>query len=100
MGTQSPLSRAGNANSGARVVLVGHHEDRLARFAGGAFRHAIHARHADWIRTVRNLAPGGVQVAVDTVGSIQAVEGLKSRLNTRSSTPRWITEIRCSGTLG
>ena len=64
--------------SGVHVVLVGHHEDRLARFAGGPFRHAINGHHADWIRTVRDLAPGGVQVGVDTVGSIQAVEGLMS----------------------
>jgi 2-desacetyl-2-hydroxyethyl bacteriochlorophyllide A dehydrogenase len=59
---------------GARVVLVGHHDSRLARFAGPPLRHTIHAKREDWAQAVRALAPEGVQVAVDTVGSIPAVE--------------------------
>lgn len=61
---------------GARAILVGHHDDRLARFAHRPFRHAVRATDTDWVRSVQDLAPNGVRVVVDTVGSISAVEHL------------------------
>jgi 3-hydroxyethyl bacteriochlorophyllide a dehydrogenase len=67
---------------GAEVILVGHHAYRLAMFAGGAMRHRVHARDADgWVRSVRDALPGGrraggIQVLVDTVGSIPSLEAL------------------------
>jgi 2-desacetyl-2-hydroxyethyl bacteriochlorophyllide A dehydrogenase len=61
---------------GANVVLVGRHDDRLARFETGPLRHVVNTRSADWIEAIRALCPGGLQVAVDTVGSIAVMEGL------------------------
>ena len=58
---------------GASVVLVGHHDDRLAKFADRPLGHVVNARKQDWEHTVRDLAQGGVRVAVDTVGSILVV---------------------------
>ncbi|MFH1572125.1 MAG: zinc-binding dehydrogenase [Gemmatimonadota bacterium] len=59
---------------GARVVLVGRHDDRLARFRTGPSAHTVNAAREDWLARVRQLLPGGVQVAVDTVGSVPALE--------------------------
>lgn len=61
---------------GANVVLLGHHEDRLARFVPGPLQHTVDTSHEDWMEAVRTLLPGGAQVLVDTVGSIGAVEAL------------------------
>jgi 2-desacetyl-2-hydroxyethyl bacteriochlorophyllide A dehydrogenase len=61
---------------GAEVAVVGHHEYRLARFANAAWRHAIHAKRQARAQTVDDLFPQGIQVLVDTVGSISAVEEL------------------------
>jgi 2-desacetyl-2-hydroxyethyl bacteriochlorophyllide A dehydrogenase len=62
---------------GAGVILVGHHDYRLALFAGGPFRQCLNAREPGrWMHAVRDLAPGGIQILVDTVGSIAAVEAL------------------------
>jgi bacteriochlorophyllide a dehydrogenase len=58
---------------GARTVLVGRHDDRLRRFAVGPGRCTVNARTSPWLDTVRQCLPGGVQVAVDTVGSLQAL---------------------------
>lgn len=60
---------------GAEVVLVGRHADRLAKFPTGPMRHVVNAREEEWLPVVK-LLPGGVQVAVDTVGSIQSIEQL------------------------
>lgn len=59
---------------GAHVTLIGHHEGRLRRFAPAPNRHVILAKGTQWVREVEALCPGGVDVAVDTVGSIGAVE--------------------------
>ena len=55
---------------GAEVALVGRHANRLAYFAGRPGRHIIDAGQRDWRQAVLALFSGGVQVAVDTVGSI------------------------------
>jgi len=60
---------------GANVVLVGRHAERLQRFGDGPLRCTINTQQqADWLSVVRQRFPTGVQVAVDTVGSIAAVE--------------------------
>jgi len=61
---------------GAEVLLVGRHEDRLARFSREPYRRVVNARHTDWPALARDLFPNGVRVGVDTVGSIPAVEAL------------------------
>jgi 2-desacetyl-2-hydroxyethyl bacteriochlorophyllide A dehydrogenase len=63
---------------GAEVALIGRHEDRLAKFAPGPRRHVINERTSDWPSMVRRYFPNGVQVAVDTVGAISAVESALS----------------------
>ena len=55
---------------GANVALVGRHNDRLKKFTSG---HIINAKETDWADAVRNLYPSGAQIAVDTVGSIDAM---------------------------
>lgn len=71
--TAQTLSRRG-----AEVVLVGRHADRLAQFAGWPGAHTVHAREADWVAAVRERVPGGVQVGVDTVGSLDVMDGLQA----------------------
>ncbi len=64
------------ARRGAEVVLVGRHDDRLARFAGWPRAQVINAHKADWVDEVRQRFPDGIHVGVDTVGSLAAMEGL------------------------
>jgi threonine dehydrogenase-like Zn-dependent dehydrogenase len=65
---------------GAQVVLVGHHEDRLARFAEGPGRYRLYAGTDDWADRVRETLPRGIDVLVDTVGSIEVVEALQPQM--------------------
>ncbi|MCX7013070.1 MAG: zinc-binding dehydrogenase [Candidatus Sumerlaeota bacterium] len=62
---------------GAEVLLVGRHDDRLARFPPGRGRRTLNEKRADWIQSVREQFPKGVRVAVDTVGSIPGVMALR-----------------------
>ena len=55
---------------GAQVTLVGRHPDRLERWPGAR----INEREQDWSRAVRTRFPDGLQVVVDTVGSVAALE--------------------------
>jgi 2-desacetyl-2-hydroxyethyl bacteriochlorophyllide A dehydrogenase len=62
---------------GAEVILVGHHDYRLAMFAGSPLRRCLNAREqGHWAQAVRDLVPGDIQVLIDTVGSIASVEAL------------------------
>lgn len=61
---------------GADVVLVGRHADRLARFPQTPHAHCINTYETDWRAAVAQLLPQGIQIAVDTVGSIGLVERL------------------------
>ena len=61
---------------GADVVLVGHHEDRLARFATGPFRHVLNTGQRSAVPALKELLPQRIQVLVDTVGSVPAIEEL------------------------
>jgi 2-desacetyl-2-hydroxyethyl bacteriochlorophyllide A dehydrogenase len=64
---------------GARVLMVGRHDERLARFTATAADAVVNVSGAqeDLVAVVRDWAAGdGVQVVADTVGSIPAVESL------------------------
>jgi 2-desacetyl-2-hydroxyethyl bacteriochlorophyllide A dehydrogenase len=61
---------------GANVLLVGHHDDRLVKFLPGQGRHVVNATEVECSRAVGDLFPQGVQVLVDTVGSVPALEEL------------------------
>lgn len=69
---------------GAEVVLVGRHPDRLAKFTPGPFRHTVNAKDEDWLEFVNRKLSNRIQVAVDTVGSIAAIEQLLPHLRRNS----------------
>lgn len=58
---------------GATVLLAGKHDDRLAFFPAGNRRHRINVTREDLAARARELAPAGLAVAVDTVGSAEAI---------------------------
>lgn len=58
---------------GAKVVMVGRHDDRLEKFAGKPGCHVINNHRPDPMRELYRLLPQGVTVMVDTVGSIPAI---------------------------
>lgn len=61
------------ASRGARVALVGRHPDRLAHFAGWPGASLINTHDGPWIKQLLDLYPEGVQIAVDTVGSLDVM---------------------------
>jgi 2-desacetyl-2-hydroxyethyl bacteriochlorophyllide A dehydrogenase len=61
---------------GAQTVLVGRHNDRLARFTGRPGRLGVNASNTDWLNALADLFPDGVRYAVDTVGDRSVLEGL------------------------
>lgn len=61
---------------GAHVVLVGRHDDRLAKFKTSPTCHTVNAKKENWQDAVRDLLPNGAQVGVDTVGSVDALTDL------------------------
>ena len=71
--TAQTLSRRG-----AEVVLVGRHDDRLARFAACPQARTVNENASDWVEQVRAWFPGGVHVGVDTVGSLEVMDGLQA----------------------
>lgn len=71
--TAQTLSRRG-----ARVALVGRHADRLQRFRDWPGAHLIDEQAGDWQEAVRAWAPAGLHVGVDTVGSLEVMDGLRA----------------------
>jgi 2-desacetyl-2-hydroxyethyl bacteriochlorophyllide A dehydrogenase len=66
------------ASRGAKVVMVGRHDERLAaleEFPGGV---TINSRNVDWIEALQEIGIDGIKVAVDTVGSIEVLEEMAS----------------------
>jgi 3-hydroxyethyl bacteriochlorophyllide a dehydrogenase len=62
---------------GARVLLLGRHDDRLDRFALAAGDKAVNTAREDAVEAVRAWAePDGVQAVCDTVGTIPLLEAL------------------------
>ena len=66
---------------GARVMMVGHHNDRLEKIAGRHDTHVVNSLACDPIEEIKELLPDGVQVLVDTVGSIQAISQYMPAMN-------------------
>ncbi len=64
------------ASRGARVLLVGRHADRLAKFRPRPGDAVLDAESGAPLNAVRRWAPDGVQVVVDTVGSVPAMQAL------------------------
>ena len=56
---------------GAEVMLVGRHEDRMSKFTQGR---CVNEKETDWVKAALDLYGKTVQVVVDTVGSVDAVE--------------------------
>ncbi|HET6385122.1 MAG TPA: zinc-binding dehydrogenase [Armatimonadota bacterium] len=61
---------------GARVMLVGRHADRIGRFHRREQDGVVNSREEDPVSAAEAWAPDGLQVIVDTVGSIEAMENL------------------------
>ena len=58
---------------GATVIMAGKHDDRLSRFPAGNRRHHANITREDLAAKVQEVAPSGLAVAVDTVGSVDAI---------------------------
>jgi 2-desacetyl-2-hydroxyethyl bacteriochlorophyllide A dehydrogenase len=56
---------------GANVMLIGRHEDRLKRFNQGE---CVNAKMTNWVEAALVRFGKTVQVVVDTVGSVEAVQ--------------------------
>ena len=63
------------AARGAEVVMVGRHEDRLGHFKKGE---TLLDKEGAWMKKVKERFPDGVQVGVDTVGSLGVMGHLES----------------------
>ncbi|MDQ3815274.1 MAG: zinc-binding dehydrogenase [Armatimonadota bacterium] len=61
---------------GARVLLVGRHDERLSRFTTKSGDRLVHAQREDALIAAREWAPQGVQAVADTAGSIASIEAL------------------------
>ncbi len=68
------------ASRGAQVTLVGRHDDRLRRFADWPGAQTVNAREEDWLSRIRDRFPDGVHVAVDTVGSMAALDDIQQAM--------------------
>jgi bacteriochlorophyllide a dehydrogenase len=65
------------AARGAEVVMVGRHEDRLSHFTSGE---TMLEAGGDWVAAIKEKFPQGLQVGVDTVGSLKVMAQLESSM--------------------
>ncbi len=65
---------------GAKVMLLGRHDSRLARWVTRADDRAVNSRQQDAEAAVAEWAPEGVQAIIDTVGHLPTVSALFWRL--------------------
>jgi len=68
------------AYRGARVMMLGKHDERLALYAGRPGDRTVNINREDPVNAVRAWAPEGVQAVIDTVGSVPAIEALLGTL--------------------
>ena len=62
---------------GARVLMLGRHDERLAVWRPEVGDDALNvATLGEWLERVRSWADGGLQVIADTVGSVATIEAL------------------------
>jgi 2-desacetyl-2-hydroxyethyl bacteriochlorophyllide A dehydrogenase len=59
---------------GARVLLIGRHDERLRFWGPSEHDRVVNARHQDPVDVAREWAMDGVQAVLDTVGSVPAIE--------------------------
>jgi 2-desacetyl-2-hydroxyethyl bacteriochlorophyllide A dehydrogenase len=71
---------------GARVVMTGRHEDRLARFRAGGWGETVLVPAGAGVAEVTMIAAGPVEVLVDTVGDLSLYEA-------------WLPHMRHGGTV-
>ncbi|MCA1596346.1 MAG: zinc-binding dehydrogenase [Chloroflexi bacterium] len=64
------------AHRGARVMLVGRHDDRLSRFERGPRDRTLNSTVESASDAARLWAPEGIQVVADTAGSVDSMEAL------------------------
>ena len=62
---------------GARVVMVGRHADRLAKFPAGPTHYRLHEHSAEFPRELADLHLPPLQVVVDTVGTVRHLQQLQ-----------------------
>ena len=62
---------------GARVVMVGRHADRLAKFPAGPTHYRLHEHNAEFPRELADLHLPPLQVVVDTVGTVRHLQQLQ-----------------------
>jgi 2-desacetyl-2-hydroxyethyl bacteriochlorophyllide A dehydrogenase len=65
---------------GARVMLLGRHDERLARFEPRAEDRCVNVTDQDPLEVADAWAPDGIQALIDTVGSVVAIEMWYGRL--------------------
>lgn len=63
------------AGRGAKTLLVGRHPDRLEKFKSGE---TLLESGGAWVDAVKERFPDGVQIGVDTVGSLEVMGQLES----------------------
>ena len=62
------------AHRGARVMLLGRHEERLALYTRRPGDLLLNTRRQDPVEAARDWAPEGLQAVIDTVGSVRDIE--------------------------
>lgn len=60
---------------GAEVVMIGRHEDRLRHFSQGD---TLLEENGRWVESIKDRFPDGLQVGVDTVGSLGVMGQLEN----------------------
>lgn len=65
------------ASQGANVVMIGRHPDRLSHFKSGE---TMLEDGGNWVDVVKEKFPEGLQVGVDTVGSLNVMGQLESSM--------------------
>ena len=65
------------ASRGANVVMIGRHPDRLSHFKSGE---TMLEDGGNWVDIVKEKFPEGLQVGVDTVGSLNVMGQLESSM--------------------
>ena len=61
---------------GARVLLLGRHDDRLERFVCRDADRCVNTMRHDGLAAVAAWTPEGVQAVIDTVGSVPTIESI------------------------
>lgn len=65
------------ASRGAEVIMIGRHEDRLAHFKQGE---TMLENQGGWVEAIKERFPDGIQVGVDTVGSLVVMDQLRDSM--------------------